>query len=213
MKKQTLALALLPLWLAACASNPQPAADARPTAVSAAPAQPSLSQEERIAFFVNHARAGELVDVARELKAGLDVNAVDTLDQTALIGAVSHKQLLVIKLLLNSGANPNLPDQAGWTPLIHAVYAGADPDLLGILIDAGADVNGRNDRGITALYLASVGGREEQVSYLLSRGADPALASKAGYTPLKIAQLKGLQKVVGLLKDAPSPSAAARATP
>ena len=48
------------------------------------------------------------------------------------------------------------------------------------------------------------------MSYLLSRGADPALASKAGYTPLKIAQLKGLQKVVALLKDAPSPATAAR---
>ncbi|AXQ31288.1 ankyrin repeat domain-containing protein [Solimonas sp. K1W22B-7] len=212
MKKTLIAAALLPLLLAACASNPA-AAPAAP-AVPAVAAQPQLSDEERIAFFVNHARSGELIDVARELKAGIDVNALDTLDQTALIGAVSHKQLLVIKLLLNSGANPNLADQAGWTPLIHAVYSGADPDLLGLLLDAGADVNGRNDRGITALYLASVGGREEQVRYLLSRGADPALASKAGYTALKIAQLKGLQKIVTLLKDAPSPSSpVAKATP
>ncbi len=33
------------------------------------------SKEEHIAFFVNHARSGEPIDVARELKAGIDVNA------------------------------------------------------------------------------------------------------------------------------------------
>ncbi|PPE73381.1 hypothetical protein C3942_14025 [Solimonas fluminis] len=213
MNPNKIVVALLPLLLAACASTPGSPEAAQPAATPAAAAQPALTQEERVAFFVNHARAGELLDVARELKAGLDVNAFDSLDQTALIGAVSHKQILAVKLLLNSGANPGLADRAGWTPLIHAVYAGADPELLGLLLEAGADINGRNDRGITALYLASVSGREEQVSYLLSRGADPTLASKAGYTPLKIAQLKGLQKVVALLKDAPSPSTAARATP
>ena len=213
MKKHLVAFALLPLCLAACATTPGAPATSAPPPAATAPAQPQLSTEERVAFFVNHARAGELLDVARELKAGLDVNSFDSLDQTALIGAVSHKQILAVKLLLNSGADPGLADRAGWTPLIHAVYAGADPELLGLLLEAGADINGRNDRGITALYLASVSGREEQVSYLLSRGADPTLASKAGYTPLKIAQLKGLQKVVALLKDAPSPSTAARATP
>ena len=208
MKAHRTAFALLPLLLAACATTPGAPASGTPPPVAAAPAQPQLSTEERVAFFVNHARAGELIDLARELKAGLDVNAIDSLDQTALIGAVSHKQLLAVKLLLNSGANPNLADQAGWTPLIHAVYSGADPDLLGILLDAGAEVNKPNDRGITALYLASVGGREEQVRYLLSRGADRSLASKAGYTPLKIAQLKGLEKIVNLLK-APAPVTAA----
>lgn len=208
MKKHLVAFALLPLCLAACATTPGAPATSAPPPAATAPAQPQLSTEERVAFFVNHARAGELIDLARELKAGLDVNSIDSLDQTALIGAVSHKQLLAVKLLLNSGANPNLPDQAGWTPLIHAVYSGADPDLLGILLDAGAEVNKPNDRGITALYLASVGGREEQVRYLLSRGADRSLASKAGYTPLKIAQLKGLEKIVNLLK-APAPVTAA----
>jgi hypothetical protein len=47
------------------------------------------------------------------------------------------------------------------------------------------------------------------VQFLLDNGADRTLASTAGYTPLRVAQLKGLGKIVALLDPAPAPAPAA----
>lgn len=189
---------LVVLALAACAQAP-----AKP-AISAATAQETA--ETRIAFFIHHARNGETAAVIKELDAGLDVNAFDTLSQSALIAAVSHNHISTAQLLLDRGANPNLADPAGWTPFIHAVYAGANPELLQLLIARGADINARNDRGVTALYLSSSVGREEQVRFLLNKGADAQLATTSGYTPARIAQLKGLDRIVALLEGKPLPA-------
>jgi uncharacterized protein YecT (DUF1311 family) len=57
----------------------------------------------------------------------------------------------------------------GDTPLMAAVRS---PDLLGRLIDAGADVNGRNAWGKTALMLAAQANQPDSVQRLLAAGAD-----------------------------------------
>ena len=166
-----------------------------------------LSPEDRLAFFVNHARNGECDAVAQGIKAGIPVNQLDTLDQTALIAAVSHNSIECVRLLLDHGADPKVTDNAGWTPLIFATYFGGSDEMLNLLLDRGSDVNAQNDRGITALYMASASGHVPQVKLLLARGADRSIASKSGYTPLRIAQLKTLDPIVALLDpNAPQPT-------
>lgn len=210
--ERTIGAALLSVAaLTGCAQTPSTATTS-PESVAAAAgtsAVPALTPQDRLAFFVNHARQGEYAEVDREIAAGIDVNGRDTLDQTALIGAVTHRSEDIVALLLAHHADPNLADNAGWTPLIYGAYFGVDPSLLQRLVDSGADVNARNDRGITALYLASATGHEAQVQFLLDHGADRTLASTAGYTPLRVAQLKGLGKIVALLDPAPAPAPAA----
>lgn len=199
MHLRTLALSLSLIALTGCA----PAAVKPSTDVAdATHAISGLSDEDRIAFFVNHARNGEVAEVQKSLDAGEKVDVIDSLGQTALIAAVSHNSLETVKLLLERQANPNLADGAGWTPLIYAAYFGGSPELLTELLNHGADINGRNDRGATALFLASATGHEEQVKFLLGHGADKSIQSAAGYTALRIAQLRGQGKVVALLDPA-----------
>ncbi len=168
-----------------------------------------LTEEDRVAFFVNHARNGEIAEVTQNLADGQNVDQIDSLGQSALIAAVSHNSLDIAKLLLDHKANPNLPDGSGWTPLIYGAYFGGSAELLTELLNHGADINARNDRGVTALFLASAAGHEEQVKFLLSHGADPGIESTAGYTPLRIAQLRGQGKIVALLQ-ATAPAAAGK---
>lgn len=171
-----------------------------------------LTPENRVAFFVNHARSGECAEVAKSLAEGQDINQVDALGQTALIAAVSHNSLECVKVLLDHQANANIPDGSGWTPLIYAAYFGGSDELLGTLLSHGADINARNDRDVTALFLASASGHEEQVKFLLSHGADQSIQSKAGYTPLRIASLRGQGKIVSLLQpeSASTPKSASK---
>jgi len=194
------------LMLAGCA---QTASKPDSTAKTADTSSDSLSQQDRVSFFVNHARNGECDDVAKGISAGIPINQRDALDQTALIAAVSHNYVQCVRLLLDKGADTKVTDNAGWTPLIFAAYFGGSDEMLNLLLDHGAEINAQNDRGLTALYLASVTGHEPQVKLLLARGADRNIASKAGYTPLVAAKMKTLDTIVALL----DPSAAKPASP
>lgn len=187
-----------------CASHPQST-----TVVSRAePVTPAASEvvgaEEQVSFFVNDARSGEIDKVRAALEAGVPVDHVDAVDQSALIAAAGKNHLDVVRLLLERGANPNFRDPAGWTPLIHATYFGSSLELISLLVEKGANINHQNDRGVTALYLAAAAGHEAYVRHLLALGADRSLATKSGYTPLRIAQINGLAQIVSLLEAQPT---------
>jgi len=200
------ALASLVLLSACAGQGAKPAA-----APSAVAPSDGLSQEDRVTLFVHHARVGEIEAVKQGLEAGVPVNAFDSLDQDALIAAISYNSLDEVKLLLAHGADPNLPDNAGWTPLHFAAWFGSTSVVLKELIDHGANIDARNDRGITPLYFASVAGHDAQVKLLLEHGADRSIASKNGYTPLRAAKVKGYYNVVALLD--PDAAKAAKAAP
>jgi ankyrin repeat protein len=204
----SLATALAMVVLAGCAQT----AGKPDTSANTADVSDGLSQQDRVSFFVNHARNGECDEVAKGIKAGIPINQRDALDQTALIAAVSHNYVECVRLLLDKGADTKVTDNAGWTPLIFAAYFGGSDEMLNLLLDHGADINAQNDRGLTALYLASVTGHEPQVKLLLARGADRNIASKAGYTPLVAAKMKTLDPIVALLDPSPAKSASSSAS-
>ena len=77
--------------------------------------------------------------MGRLLDGGLDVNALveNGMDRvtgrpircTALIQAVAHKQEGAVRLLLERGADVNLANSTGWTPLMVAAFTDSLPLL------------------------------------------------------------------------------------
>lgn len=195
------AMLLITGMMSGCAQNPTTT-----TVAPVAAETPQLSAEDRAGFLVHAARSGAIDELRKYLAAGTDINAFDTLDQTALIAAIDHHHLDIVRLLLDRGADVRLADHAGWTPLIHAAYFGANDELLALLLDRGADINAQNDRGVTALYMSAAYGREQTTQLLLKRGANAALPTQSGYTALRIAQLRGFERVVALLDGKPLPA-------
>jgi hypothetical protein len=78
-------------------------------------------------------------------------------------------------------------------PLCQAVLAGATFALLSCLVrELGADVNGRDKNGYTALTAAAGLGQHENVRYLIVElGADVNRRDNFGLTPLYVAVLEG----------------------
>lgn len=72
------------------------------------------------------------------------------------------------------GRHPHLattPDGHGDQPIHHAARNG-DTEIVRLLIEHGADVNGSNPRGHTVLYCAGGHGHLETLKLLLQEGAD-----------------------------------------
>jgi len=80
--------------------------------------------------------------------------------------------LEVVKLLLEHGADPNVKNRDGKTPLHNAASEG-HLEVVKLLLERGADPNVKDDDGNTPLHNAAWRGHLEVVKLLLEHGADP----------------------------------------
>jgi ankyrin repeat protein len=109
------------------------------------------------------------------LAAGSDVDAGGDDGRTALAAAIARDRSFgsahpAIRMLIDRGANVDLADVDGMTPLMHAA-SHCDADVLRLLVDAGADVKARDAKGRTALQHASHCGSTKPGEILTGVGA------------------------------------------
>jgi ankyrin repeat protein len=118
----------------------------------------------------------------------VDINDGGQSGYTVLHWAVATSDVTTVRFLLSKGANPNVADQNGATPLHVAAYCAGTTDVLGlILINKQVDINGRDKNGQTALHFAVRGNRVDNVRYLLENGADRTIRDQNGLTPYQVA--------------------------
>jgi len=119
----------------------------------------------------------------------------------ALKQAVERGDLEGARAALASGANVDLRFE-GVTPLWAAVRM-KHPDIAGVLIKAGADVDAADSRGgVTPLMLAAGFGQTEVVQLLLDSGAKVNAQAEGGATALAIAEGEGLTQIAKMLREA-----------
>lgn len=96
--------------------------------------------------------------------------------------AVVNGNVEVVKQHLAAGTDINAKDPfGGSSPLISACLFGKT-EAAKLLIDAGADLNFRNNDGSTPLHTAAFFCRPELVALLLKKGADKTIKNKYGQT-------------------------------
>jgi len=186
--------AITPLWLAAQSSDALLVRllldnKAEPDAATAVGVTPLMIASA----------SGNPVAVSLLIERGADPNAKEkTYGQTPLIFAAAYNRPDAIAVLLEHSANvgattkvrePPRPaandgePMGGLTALHYAVRQG-NVEAVDVLLDKGADVNAVSADHTTALMLATINGRFDIAKHLLERGADPAIATAAGGTPL-----------------------------
>jgi uncharacterized protein len=110
------------------------------------------------------------------------VNARNTKGETALNIVIARNDDLWTKFLIGKGADPNLPDGKGNTPLITAARVGYT-EAIELLLQLGSKVDATNKMGETALILAVQQRQLEAVKLLLAKGANPDKKdAAAGYS-------------------------------
>src|ERR1700733_4761516 len=114
----------------------------------------------------------------------------------AMMSLTQEKQMLFdmcakgdiagVSRLIDSGANINVRDLQGWTPLHRACQRG-DKDLVVFLVEHGADVYTPNGQGLTAFHIAFMNEHDEIADYI-----DSLLERKGE----RAAQIKKLKQII-----------------
>ncbi len=131
----------------------------------------------------------------------VDLNAQGASGMTAMMWYVWSQQNDKVQNLLARGANPNLPDADGDTPLHGAAQRG-NLKLLEMLLAAGAEPNAKNKLGGTALMWAAVYGHQLAARLLIEKGADPAMKDESGMTAAAWAVKNQRPDMAQMLRDA-----------
>ena len=131
---------------------------------------------------------------------------------SCLVYAIYHSPLSFIRTLLDVGANPRVPVDDGFPPIIAALCctretpgANRRPDvdeIIRLLLSRGADPNERGINDYTPLHMAVAERDAMAVQLLLDGGADPDLRTRIDDcdTPLEMARAAGLTEIAALIE-------------
>ncbi len=139
-------------------------------------------------------------DVSTLRNMNIDVNLKDAVGRTPLHIAAEKADIRTLMFLIENGANVNITDANGNTPLIFIINKTRNLETTKHLIEKGAAVNTQNQTGETALMYAAWRGYTDIVELLLENRADATLKNGHGETALTLAESKGHSEIVKMLK-------------
>jgi ankyrin repeat protein len=122
-----------------------------------------------------------------------DVSAANTAGFSALILASMRDDARTASWLIARGADLEAEDMWGNTALMWAAYSDrARPELVKLLLRAGANTDHKNKMGETAFTWASRRGSTSVVSLLKDRAAPAEKKSEVSYTPVSLTENRDL---------------------
>ena len=154
--------------------------------------------QETITVF-DIARKGTLDQIKEVVRE--DPKVVDLVNKdgfSPLILACYRGNNEVAKFLIDKGCNVNQKSSMG-TPLMAAVVKG-NMEMIAVLLNNKADINGTDENGVTALIYAVQFVNREAVKILLKNKADKTKIDKQGKTAFEYSIFSGNEEIINLLK-------------
>ncbi len=151
---------------------------------------------------INHSIAvGDLEDIKSHLERDPKlINDLGKSKMTPLHQAILRKKAEVAALLLELGANPNVPTRNGQTAL-HLAIDRKMPEVSSLLMAKGSELNAQDKNGWTPLHLAAAKDQVDIARNLIRSGANLRILSTAGGTPLHEAAPSAGVEIVQLLLE------------
>jgi ankyrin repeat protein len=172
--------------------------------------------------------AGDLDQIERHIFWGTDLDQPGPDGDYPLHVAARRARVVIADELLASGADPDVRNAAGRTPLEVALVAGktqvaeillkrgaaddpqalllllvregvSDRDSLELVVARGAEVDAHDDSGAAPLHIAVEQGNLVLVKRLVDLGGDVNAMDGQGRTPLAIADASGQRDIASLL--------------
>jgi ankyrin repeat protein len=175
--------------------------------MNADPSTPDGSGMNALHLAVIATKEMEIIDLLLA-NSKVKVDDADEHGQTALHLAAYLSNDIAVQKLIENGANPNVLDKKGLSPLHVAAKQRDGNPIIDLLLEAQKfkgmdDVNDRNERGETALHYAAFKSNEITAEHLIKKGADLHYRNNDGLTPLHMAatHTKDMKIIDLLLKN------------
>ncbi|MBC7542701.1 MAG: ankyrin repeat domain-containing protein [Candidatus Sericytochromatia bacterium] len=139
------------------------------------------------------ARSGDFKALRNALDVGVAVDVCNDKGDSLLMLASDNGHMDVTGLLLERGADPELRNLRGQSPLDGAASKG-DLVIAMSLLASDANVNGTAPDGKTPLMYAAMFDQVAMTDFLLKNGADPDRCDSAGNTAGLLTQSMGAQR-------------------
>ena len=178
------------------------------------PAPQGSGTMDSLTFVRKLVAKGATLDARATKKPNMGVTTLNSIGATPFLLAARTADAPLMKLLAELGANPQLTNEDGSTPLMVAAGLGTnapgeDPgtepevlDAVKVALDLGNDLNVVDKNGETAMHGAAYKHVPTVVHYLADKGARADVWNRPngkGWTPLKIAE--GVQRGMNIVSS------------
>jgi ankyrin repeat protein len=147
-------------------------------------------------------------DAVARLASPETVNAAGPGGLTPLMVASLLGRSAIVARLLSAGAALDAADERSFTALFHACYNPEEdrghPEVVEMLLAAGADKEAQIGFGVRPLMYAAGNGEAGVVEALLRAGADPMARNEVGRTALMMVKDRDYVDVINILHEAES---------
>ena len=128
-----------------------------------------------------------------------DVNVMADDGSTALSVAVNGSRPQDVRLLIQSGAEVNVHDNRGWTPLMVATRAN-NLDMMAVLIEQDAELDAvQPSTGNSAAFFAAAEGHNDALKLLVESGASLHVRNHLNKSILNAAEINNNDEAVEML--------------
>jgi len=167
-----------------------------------------VQQAKTTKLLIEAASKDDIEQIELLISKETDVNATQGKNAwTPLLAAAQGGHAEAARVLLANGANVDMVDSYGYTPLYYALWSD-DEEIVKVLVSGGADVNKHSpyEGEYSALVYAIWTWRKGDVELILDAGADINAKEDKVYTPLYFAAFDSTKDVFNLIlarKDYP----------
>ena len=154
----------------------------------------------KITDLIEAVKKNDVEMVARCINVEMDPNQQDGINRRALPMAVDNLNIDIVKILLQGGANPNLPGKDNESAIFKAASWDSE-EIVRLLMTSGADINHKNKNGVSALEEAQRKGMGNMVNVLQGFKAE----QKAARIEKDTAKHEAIKAKAGVAKERREP--------
>jgi len=149
---------------------------------------------------MNAVRSNDAAGVKKLIEQGVNVSELDANRDAPLVMAAYLGHSEIVRLLLEAGADVAAVDPGMKATALHAAAYAGRTEAAKLLIQYGIDVDKQGpNNGYTALHDAIWQNNIDTAKIIIEAGANLALKSHSGETPLQFAQSKHRAEIADMI--------------